>query len=105
MKTIKFLTLALFLGFAINSLHAQDKDNKKINKVVFETSITCDACVNTLMSALPLEKGVKDVDCNLETKKVTITYKKDKNNPEKLRRSIEKLGYTAKEVKNNLNKE
>ena len=47
---------------------------------------------------VPYEKGVKDVKCDLTTKEVTVQYQKDKNNNESLKRSIEKLGYTAKEV-------
>jgi copper chaperone CopZ len=50
------------------------------------------------MKNVPFEKGVKDVKCDLTTKEVTVQYQKDKNNTESLRRSIEKLGYTAKEV-------
>ena len=75
---------------------AQEKE-KSTGTVKFTTSITCDNCVNKIMSNLPKEKGIKDVKCDLTTKEVTVTYQKDKNNPEQIKRSIEKLGYTAKE--------
>jgi copper chaperone CopZ len=98
MKTIKILTGILVFSMAITTLNAQEKENKKTEEVTFITSIDCEGCVNTVMDNLPQEKGVKNVVCDLETKKVTITYKKDKTDPEKLKRTLEKLGYTAKKV-------
>lgn len=80
------------------SLDAQVK-SKEIATVRFDTSIDCDACVNTIMKNIPFEKGVKDVKCDLTTKEVTIEYQASKTRPELLKRALEKLGYTAKEVK------
>jgi copper chaperone CopZ len=50
------------------------------------------------MTNLPQEKGIKDVKCDLTTKEVTVIYQKGKNNPAEIKKSIEKLGYTAKQV-------
>jgi len=75
----------------------QDKP-KTTETVKYKTSIDCAACVNAIMSNLPQEKGIKDVKCDLQTKEVAVTYQKDKNNPEQIKKSIEKLGYTAKEI-------
>jgi copper chaperone CopZ len=38
------------------------------------------------------------VKCDLATNEVTVQYQKDKISPETLKRSIEKLGFTAKEM-------
>lgn len=78
-------------------ISAQDK--KKIVDITYKTSITCDNCVNTIMSSLPLEKGIKDVKCNLETKEVRVSFRNDKTDKENIKRSLEKLGYVAEEVK------
>lgn len=51
------------------------------------------------MSSLPLEKGVKDVKCDLKTKEVKVSFRNDKTDKEKIKRSLEKLGYLAEEVK------
>jgi len=51
------------------------------------------------MKNIPFEKGVKDVKCDLPTKVVTISYNPEKTKPETLKRALEKLGYTAREVK------
>jgi copper chaperone CopZ len=99
MKTNIIITAALLLLFSSVSLSGQEKNKKELATVKFETSIDCDHCVSTIMKNIPFEKGVKDVKCDLSTKLVTIQYQKDKNKPEQLKRALEKLGYTAKEVK------
>ena len=94
MKRLIFITIALLVSMGIS---AQDK--KKIVDITYKTSITCDNCVNTIMSSLPLEKGIKDVKCNLETKEVRVSFRNDKTDKENIKRSLEKLGYVAEEVK------
>jgi copper chaperone CopZ len=97
MKTIqKYFFALLVMTFPLFAM-AQEKA-KTTETVKFKTSIDCAACVNTIMASLPQEKGVKDVKCDLKTKEVAITYQKDKNNPEQIQKSLEKLGYTAKVV-------
>ncbi|MCU0460131.1 MAG: heavy-metal-associated domain-containing protein [Bacteroidales bacterium] len=96
--------VTLFLLSAAN-LAAQEKNKKELSSVRFETSIDCEGCVSTIMKNIPFEKGVKDVKCDLTTKEVTVQYQKDKTSAENLRRSIEKLGYTAEEVTEKQKKE
>ncbi|HCC71879.1 MAG TPA: hypothetical protein DEQ09_12125 [Bacteroidales bacterium] len=98
MKAIRFLGLVFILGISISSVYAQDQDKKKTEKVIYKTSIDCDDCVNTIMSSIPLEKGIKNVKCDLETKKVMVEYRTNKTDKSKVKRMIEKLGYTAEEV-------
>ncbi len=98
MRTTIKLTILLLMLTGTLSLHAQDK-SKDLATVKFDTSIDCEACVNTIMKNIPFEKGVKDVKCDLSTKEVTIEYQASKTKPELLKRALEKLGYTAKEVK------
>lgn len=93
-KIVLFLLIAIIPAYAI-------AQNKKVNveTVKYVTSIDCDDCVNKIMTNLPQEKGIKDVKCDLKTKEVTVSYQKDKNSPEEIKKSLEKLGYTAKVVK------
>ena len=98
MRTIKtFLTIVIFITLPF-IMTGQEK-GKELQTVKFKTSIDCDDCVNTIMGNLPKEKGVKDVKCDLNTKEVTVTYQKLKTSTELIQRNIEKLGYTAKPVK------
>lgn len=99
MKTIKKILIAALFAAVPFILNAQDKEKAKNTETVkFTTSIDCQNCVNKIMTNLPHEKGVKDVKCDLSTKEVTVTYQTEKNNPESLKKAIEKLGYTAKNV-------
>lgn len=52
-----------------------------------------------MMTNDPYEKEVKDVKCDLEAKTVTVTYQKDKNNPEMIKRAVENPGFAAKQKK------
>lgn len=98
MKFNFLITATILFLLSVVTLNGQEKDKKELSSVRFETSIDCENCVNTIMKSIPFEKGVKDVKCDLTTKEVTVKYQKDKTSAETLRRSIEKLGYTAKEV-------
>lgn len=98
MKTNIKLTLLFLLLVGPQSVQAQSK-SKDLATVKFDTSIDCEACVNTIMKNIPFEKGVKDVKCDLTTKEVTIEYQATKTTPELLKRALEKLGYTAKVAK------
>ena len=86
------------------TLLAQEKSSK-VETVKFEASMTCDGCVETIMSNIPHEKGIKKVNCDLKSKTVEITFVKEKNSVVQLQRALEKLGYTVKEVKEEPKKE
>lgn len=95
MKNLRNLS-AIIILFAITfSVNAQQKA-KSTESVTYKTSIDCQECVDKIMTNLPQEKGIRDVKCDLETKEVTVVYQKTKNNPEEIKKSLEKLGYTAK---------
>jgi len=97
MKTVKNLLIGLMLVVLPAFLSAQEK-SKTTETVKFVTSIDCAECVNTIMTNLPQEKGIKDVKCDLKTKEIAVIYQKDKNNPDQIKKNIEKLGFTAKVV-------
>ena len=91
----KAIITIVTLMFAL-STSAQKK--KELHVISYKTSITCEHCIETIMGSLPLEKGVKDVKCDLETKEVKVTIRVDKTDTEKIKRALEKLGYTAKKI-------
>jgi copper chaperone CopZ len=97
MKKINRILALMIMMIVPLTIFAQEK-SKANETVKYKTSIDCAACVNKIMSNLPQEKGIKDVKCDLATKEVTVTYQKEKNNPEEIKKSIEKLGYTAKVI-------
>ncbi|WP_370626743.1 heavy-metal-associated domain-containing protein [Prevotella sp. Rep29] len=74
---------------------------KDIKTVVFTTSpqMHCESCENKIKGNLRFEKGVKNIETNIEKQQVVVTYDADKTSVEKLQRGFEKIGYDAKEVK------
>jgi mercuric ion binding protein len=98
MKTMQKILIIILLAIFPVLIIAQDK-SKNVQTIKFSTSIDCASCVNKIMTNLPQEKGIKDVNCDLKTKEVSVAYQKDKNSAEEIQKSLEKLGFTAKQVK------
>lgn len=97
MKTSK-LILALLVAVTISLSASAQKKSASTETVTFLTSIECQNCVNKLEKNIPFEKGVKDMKANFTTTEVTIVYDAKKTDKEKLKKAIEKLGYTAEEA-------
>lgn len=95
MKTIKIITLIAIVMFSVAGM-AQEQDNTE--KITIKTSVVCKMCKDRVEHDMAYEKGVKEVTVDLETKEVTISYRTDKTNPDKLREAISKIGYDADDV-------
>lgn len=92
--------LAIFLmAVAVSAVAAAAVKSKKENTVVFRTSIDCNNCVKKVVENVSFEKGVTDLDADLRTKNVTISFDAAKTDTTKLAKAIRKLGYTADVVK------
>ena len=98
MKTLKRVVVLMLIAAIPAFASGQDK-KKDVETVKYSTSIDCNNCVNKIMTNLVHEKGISDVKCDLKTKEVTVTYKKTRNSPEEIKKALEKLGFTAKVVK------
>ena len=97
MKIIQKVLIMILLVAVPVIMTAQDKA-KTTGTVKYTTSISCEFCVNKVTTGLSQEKGIKEVKCDLVTKEVAVTYQKELKTPEEIKKSIEKLGYTAKEI-------
>lgn len=91
--SIKKITLALACLLFVTALQAQNSG--KNQSVVFQTNGTCQSCKNKIENNIAYEKGVKDVNFDLATSKVRITYNPKKTDPQKLQAAIRNLGYTT----------
>ena len=98
MKVIHIILGVMVILLTTNVVSAQEKKGNKDEQVVFSVSMSCHNCEQKIKKNIPYEKGVKDVTTDLETKLVTIRYRPDKTDKAKLKKSIEKLGFTCKEV-------
>ena len=67
-------------------------------QVVFATSIHCASCGKKLQENIAFEKGVKDLKVDVQGKTVTVTFNPVKTDTLKLKKAINKLGYTAEVV-------
>ena len=74
---------------------------KDIKTVVVTTlpQMHCESCENKIKGNLRFEKGVKEIQCDIEGQRVTITYDADKTNSEAIIKSFGKFDYQATEVK------
>lgn len=98
------LLLASPSAFALDngavSMH-QDKKNKNGKKTVtvtFKVSLHCESCIEKVTDNISFLKGVEDLKVSLDKKTVVITYDPAKTDEVSLKKSIEKLGYTAEKV-------
>jgi copper chaperone CopZ len=84
------IVLAMFLVMGAN---AQKASSTKV--VSIQTNGTCQPCKEKIEQGLAFEKGVKDVEYDLASAIVKVTYNAEKTSVEKLRKAINKLGYSA----------
>lgn len=91
---LRILPFIFIFALAI-SVNAQAKKNKN-KTVTFDVSMHCQSCVNRIEKNISFEKGVKDLEVHLPEKTVKITFDTLKTNADKLKKSIEKLGYEVK---------
>ncbi len=83
--------ILLFALWAAPTFAQKGKDSQ----LAIVSSTVCDMCERTIEENLIYEKGVRKVDVDLATSTVHITYNPAKNDPDRLRAALVKLGYSA----------
>lgn len=99
MKLQVITTLSLlFISLAV---FAQKEPIKVDNgyKVAIKTSAVCEMCKEAIESDLVFEKGVKEVNLDVDSKVLTVVYNEKKTDPETIRKRVSKVGYHADDVK------
>ena len=95
MKNLKFVLTLSFLFLFIGGVLANPP---KTDTVKIKTSAVCDMCKDTIEKALAYEKGVKKSTLDVPSKVVTVVYDTKKTNPEKIKKAITEVGYSADEI-------
>ncbi len=90
---MKYLIMIGFLT-VLNLANAQ-----KTETVVILTSAECDMCKERIEEAMNYMKGVSYAELDLESKKLTVKYRKDKVTLAEIKNKIAETGYDADEVK------
>ena len=75
----------------------QKPSNQEV--IIIQTSGHCQSCKDKIENGLAFEKGIKDVEYDLSTAKVKVTFNPKKTNPKTIRSIINKLGYDADDSK------
>ena len=88
MKKILILLLALLPLAAI-----QAKPNKQT--VVLYCDLHCQGCCDKIMKNIAFEKGVKDIQFDMEQQAVTVTYDANKTDVPTLQKAFAKIGKPA----------
>lgn len=89
------LWMIAFLIFYVAETTLSQELKKKVETITIKTSAVCGMCKERIENDMKFEKGVTDVNLDLKTKNLTVTYKTSKNNPDKLREAVTKIGYDA----------
>lgn len=69
---------------------------KELKTVTFSVpKMTCENCEKKVNDNLRFERGVKEINTDLKSKHVTVTYDAEKTDAEELRKSFSKFKYSA----------
>lgn len=85
------LLLLSFFSFHYSVCTA--KTDKQV--VVLSWDLHCQGCCDKIMKNIAFEKGVKDLVCDLKSKRVTVTYDANKTDVPTLLKAFEKIGKPA----------
>ena len=98
---MKTILKSVFLVFALVLISQPEAIAKKkeVKEITIQSDFTCGGCKAKIEHNIKFEKGVTAISADLKTMTITISYRTDKTNPEKLREAISKLGYKADDVK------
>ena len=74
------------------------KSKAEIKEVTFVVDFDCENCAKKIRENVSFEKGVKDLKVTVADKTVALKYDAAKTSEDKLKTSIEKLGYPVQGV-------
>ena len=94
---MKKIILVLFVAlFSIAVADAQQPKGEKQNvTTTFVTDIDCAGCAKKVTNTIPYEKGVKDVQVDVASKTVKVTFDPTKTNNETLVKAFAKIKIKA----------
>jgi len=99
MRTVKVILAVVVFLLATNLVFAQDRRvNNREAQVVFLVNMDCHACEQKVKKNIPYQRGVRNLTTDLGKQLVSITYRTNRTDKDKLKKSIEKLGFTCKEA-------
>ena len=95
MKKIILMCLVALVAVGAANAQSPKKATKTFTTTEFITDIDCAGCAKKVTNTIPYEKGVKDVQVDVPTKTVTVTYDPAKTNDETLVKAFSKIKINA----------
>jgi copper chaperone CopZ len=92
MNVLKSVVIVFAMMIAIS---ANAQTATKWSEVIVQTDGHGQHCKDRIEGSISYEKGVKNVEYELSTAKVKITYDSTKTTPDALRTALRKMGYTV----------
>jgi copper chaperone CopZ len=92
-KLIALLSIFLVCGISMDVAAQENKKKKNTEEVLFNVNMHCESCRKKIEKQISFEKGVSDLSVDLATNTVWIEYKSNKTSEDKLKATIEKMGY------------
>lgn len=84
---IFMMMLTLSIGMASAKVDKQ--------QVTFYVDLHCQGCIDKIYKNIAYEKGVRDLQCDLKTKTVVVTYDANKTDIPTLQKAFEAIGKPA----------
>ena len=98
-NTIIKIFVAFIIAAIFTSGMAFAQKTNETTEIKIKTSAICEDCKPKVEKTLLKMKGVQEAALSVNDKVVTVKYDAKKTNPDKIRKSIAKLGYDADNVK------
>jgi Cu2+-exporting ATPase len=94
MKRIVLILICMAVTFPV--VFAQNAKRNATETVTFNVKgLDCENCVKKVEKNIAFERGVTDLKCELPSKTVQVTYRKDRTDEKKLVAAFKKLGFEA----------
>ncbi len=87
------MALAVFAVSGAFAAPASQQGRKNTETVVYDVNVHCHNCKAKIERHIPFERGIKDMDVDIDGQRVTVKYDPRKNTPEAIAEAIRELGY------------
>ena len=93
----KFSTIlaAFIVAFSLNAYSMDGEGKNSKQTVLFSVKMDCISCKNKIEKNIAFEKGVIDLQADLPSQTVSVTFKSGKNMIEGLIAAFKKIGFEA----------
>ena len=89
---------SVFCTLSVSAANGPSAKRSNRQILVLSCDLHCQGCCDKIMKNIAYEKGVKDLQCDLKNKEVTVTFDANKTDVQTLLDAFDKIGKPAKVV-------